>query len=49
MLIGTIIDNIWATRKDEKLSGLKLMVVTIEGEKKQLLRQIILELGLAIE
>lgn len=34
MLIGTIIDNIWATRKDEKLSGLKLMVVAIEGEKK---------------
>ncbi len=31
MLIGKIIDNVWATRKDEKLRGLKLMVVEIEG------------------
>ncbi len=31
MLIGKIIDNVWATRKDEKLKGLKLMVVEIEG------------------
>ena len=34
MLIGTIIDNIWATRKDEKLSGLKLMVVAILQQVK---------------
>ena len=31
MLIGKIIDNVWATRKDEKLRDLKLMVVEIEG------------------
>ena len=31
MLIGKIIDNVWATRNDEKLRGLKLMVVEIEG------------------
>ena len=31
MLIGKVIDNVWATRKDEKLKGLKLMVVEVEG------------------
>lgn len=31
MLIGKVISNVWATRKDEKLTGLKLMVVEIEG------------------
>ena len=29
MLIGKVIGNVWATRKDPKLSGLKLMVVEI--------------------
>ena len=32
MLIGKIVNNVWATRKDEKLKGLKLMVVELEGE-----------------
>lgn len=32
MLIGKVVDNIWATRKDEKLKGLKLMVVGVEAE-----------------
>lgn len=27
MLIGTVIGNVWATRKNEELSGCKLMVV----------------------
>ena len=27
MKIGRVIGNIWATRKDENLSGLKLLVV----------------------
>ena len=31
MLIGKVVDNVWATRKDEKLRGLKLMVVEVEG------------------
>ena len=31
MIIGKVIDNVWATRKDEKLKGLKLMVVEVEG------------------
>lgn len=30
MLIGKVIGNVWATRKDPKLSGLKLMVVEIQ-------------------
>ena len=30
MLIGKVIGNVWATRKDPKLSGLKLMVVEIK-------------------
>ncbi|TXH55627.1 MAG: ethanolamine utilization protein EutN [Bacteroidia bacterium] len=37
MLIGKVISNIWATRKDEKLRGLKLMVVEIEGEKNRII------------
>lgn len=27
MIIGKVIGNIWATRKDEKLNGLKFLVV----------------------
>lgn len=37
MMIGTIIGNVWATRKDEGLNGFKLMVVApyeYEGYKK---------------
>ena len=34
MLIGKVSDSIWATRKDEKLKGLKLMVVEIEGSNE---------------
>lgn len=34
MLIGKVVSNIWATRKDEKLTGLKLMVVDIEGNNQ---------------
>ncbi len=30
MIIGKIIGNVWATRKEESLSGLKLMVVRRE-------------------
>ena len=31
MLIGKVVNNVWATRKDDRLRGLKLMVVEIEG------------------
>lgn len=31
MLIGKLIDNIWATRKDESLNGLKFMLAEIIG------------------
>lgn len=27
MIIGEVIGNVWATRKDEKLGGFKLMIV----------------------
>ena len=27
MIIGTVIGNVWATRKDEKLNGLKFLVI----------------------
>ncbi len=27
MILGKVIGNVWATRKDEKLTGLKLMIV----------------------
>ena len=27
MIIGKVVGNVWATRKEEKLSGLKLMIV----------------------
>lgn len=29
MLIGRLIDNVWATRKDETLNGLKFMLAEI--------------------
>ncbi len=31
MLIGKLVDNVWATRKAESLSGLKFMLAEIEG------------------
>lgn len=34
MLIGKVVNNVWATKKDEKLTGLKLMVVEIEGNNQ---------------
>ncbi len=37
MLVCTVIGHVWATKKEEKLSGLKLMVVQsdlCEGSKK---------------
>ena len=27
MIIGEVVGNVWATRKDEKLNGLKLLVI----------------------
>ena len=38
MLVGTVIGNVWATRKNEDLNGCKLMVVepyAYDGQKKQ--------------
>lgn len=38
MIVGTIIGNVWATRKNEDLNGCKLMIVEpydYDGHKKQ--------------
>ncbi|MBP1039527.1 EutN/CcmL family microcompartment protein [Vagococcus sp. BWB3-3] len=40
MIIGTVTGSVWATRKDEKLNGLKLMVVAVE-QKKSVMTSII--------
>lgn len=29
MLLGRVVDNVWSTRKDESLTGLKFMIVRI--------------------
>jgi ethanolamine utilization protein EutN len=29
MIIGKVVDNVWATRKDESLIGIKLMIVQL--------------------
>lgn len=34
MVIATLIDTIWATRKSEKLNGLKLMIAEISGGER---------------
>ncbi len=36
MVIGKVIGNLWATRKDEKLHGLKLLVVQHTDLQEQL-------------
>lgn len=33
MVVGTVVDNIWSTKKDESLRGLKFMAVRILGGK----------------
>lgn len=35
MLTAKLIDNIWATRKTEALSGLKLMLAEVIGGKRE--------------
>lgn len=39
MLVGTVIENIWATRKEENLTGLTLLVVQPESFGKDNLVQ----------
>lgn len=34
MVIGKIIGNVWATRKDENLNGLKFMIAQLDGGEK---------------
>ena len=34
MIIAKIIDNVWATRKDESLNGLKFMIAQLENGEK---------------
>lgn len=29
MLLGRVVDNVWSTRKDESLTGMKFMIVRI--------------------
>jgi ethanolamine utilization protein EutN len=33
MLIAKVLGNLWATKKDERLNGYKLLVVQIKGAK----------------
>lgn len=33
MVVGTVIDNIWSTRKDDGLIGLKFMLIDLLGGK----------------
>lgn len=38
MIVGEVVGNLWATRKDENLSGLKFLVVRVldyRGEKTE--------------
>ncbi|MCR1933997.1 EutN/CcmL family microcompartment protein [Clostridium tepidum] len=35
MIIGKVVGNVWATRKDEKLSGQKFLVVKIMKNKSK--------------
>ncbi|MFZ7101279.1 MAG: EutN/CcmL family microcompartment protein [Peptococcaceae bacterium] len=35
MKIGRVIDNIWATRKDESLVGVKMMIVQLLDRKNE--------------
>ncbi|MEG0068251.1 EutN/CcmL family microcompartment protein [Cetobacterium sp.] len=34
MVIGKIIGNVWATRKDENLNGLKFMIAQLDNGEK---------------
>lgn len=34
MIIGKVVGNVWATKKDERLNGLKLLVVEPTANKK---------------
>ncbi len=35
MLLGRVVDNVWSTRKDESLTGMKFMIVEIiEGPEE---------------
>lgn len=34
MVIGKIIGNVWATRKDESLNGLKFMIAQLENSER---------------
>lgn len=35
ILVGTVVDTIWSTKKDDTLIGLKFMAVKIEGGKDE--------------
>lgn len=35
MIVGTVVDNIWSTKKDESLRGLKFMAVSLLGGKDE--------------
>lgn len=39
MIIARVIGNVWATRKEENLSGLKLLIVQPIDSKNQPIRQ----------
>lgn len=36
MVVGKVIGNVWATRKEESLNGLKLLVVQVDKESETL-------------
>lgn len=35
MLVGIVVNNIWSTKKDESLVGLKFMAVRLLGERDE--------------
>ncbi|WP_350342949.1 EutN/CcmL family microcompartment protein [Proteinivorax tanatarense] len=35
MIIGKVVGNVWATKKDETLNGLKLLVIQKKSQKNQ--------------
>ncbi|WP_418723757.1 EutN/CcmL family microcompartment protein [Dysosmobacter sp.] len=44
MLIGRLIDNVWATRKAESLNGLKFMMAELTGGQHQNERLVVADL-----
>lgn len=35
MIIGKVVGNVWATKKDEKMGGYKLLVIKTSGQESE--------------